>query len=582
MATFGAKVRLTLDKGSKGDFYTQIQNAANSKPIKVNNVIIDENTRSGLSKQIIDSITQSPIAIDKIEIKSIDASKAVANLRKQLTSMLDGLSIRGVKDFIGGNNGAGKNLVTNVSTQVRSKTQELTDMQSALDKLYERFNKTGALEKQQGLLEKIDALHTSIQQKKDRIGKHGESSTDIRAERQGIEALEREAAAQEATAEAARKAAEVKKAASEEAAKAAENEAKKTEELQRKAAKTSAMDVLRPQKKAAEASMEKMYAGGFDADEVSRLAEEYQKYIDALNNLKSGATPVTPEAVENVKAMGDAVLDSTKKLLDSADAHEKNADAADRDAQQALRVEKSVADLSRQITAQLHNIPGLADSDIGARLKEILEELSGGNVDSSRLRELTTEWSKLKLEIEQTRTNGAGFFGTFTNGLRSIVGFAAISTVIHKIVNEIKQMVAAVKEIDSAMVELKKVTDMTSAGYDAFYKNAVNASQRIGATVSDTINATADFARLGYNTNEALELAQAALTYKNVGDGIDNVGQATESLISTIKAFRLESTDAMMVIDEFNEVGKWLPKPVVTRCLAECYIGQSSVGILCA
>lgn len=65
--------------------------------------------------------------------------------------------------------------------------------------------------------------------------------------------------------------------------------------------------------------------------------------------------------------------------------------------------------------------------------------------------------------------------------------------------------------------------------------------------------------------------------------GIDTVDQATESIISTIKAFRIETSDAMSVVDMFNEVGKakLLPMPVVTRCLAECYIGQSSVG-LCA
>lgn len=79
----------------------------------------------------------------------------------------------------------------------------------------------------------------------------------------------------------------------------------------------------------------------------------------------------------------------------------------------------------------------------------------------------------------------------------------------------------------------------------------------------------------------SLELANAALVYKNVGYGINDISQATESLTSTIKAFGDETYDAMQIVDMFNEVGKWLPIPVVTRCLAECYIGQSSVG-LCA
>lgn len=86
------------------------------------------------------------------------------------------------------------------------------------------------------------------------------------------------------------------------------------------------------------------------------------------------------------------------------------------------------------------------------------------------------------------------------------------------------------------------------------------------------------FARLGYDAQDALSLAESALVYKNVGDGIDDVAQATESIISTMKAFRIEAEDSMSVVDQFNEVGKLLPMPVVTRCLAECYIGQSRVA----
>ena len=123
------------------------------------------------------------------------------------------------------------------------------------------------------------------------------------------------------------------------------------------------------------------------------------------------------------------------------------------------------------------------------------------------------------------------------------------------VVNGIKKMIESVKELDLAMTELKKVTDLTSVGYENFYQNAVNSATQIGASVSDTVNATADFARLGYDVSDALQLAEASIIYKNVGDGITDISQSTESLISTIKAFKLEATDAMTVVDELNEVG---------------------------
>lgn len=37
--------------------------------------------------------------------------------------------------------------------------------------------------------------------------------------------------------------------------------------------------------------------------------------------------------------------------------------------------------------------------------------------------------------------------------------------------------------------------------------------------------------------------------------GIDSVSQASESIISTMKAFGIEAEDAMGIVDKFNEVG---------------------------
>lgn len=42
--------------------------------------------------------------------------------------------------------------------------------------------------------------------------------------------------------------------------------------------------------------------------------------------------------------------------------------------------------------------------------------------------------------------------------------------------------------------------------------------------------------------------------YKNVGDGIDDVAQASESIISTMKAFNIEAADSMGIVDKFNEI----------------------------
>ena len=112
-----------------------------------------------------------------------------------------------------------------------------------------------------------------------------------------------------------------------------------------------------------------------------------------------------------------------------------------------------------------------------------------------------------------------------------------------------------VKEIDLAMTELKKVTDETDASYKQFLEDAAGTSGIIGSTISDFTEAAANFARLGYSMEEASSMAETAIVYKNVADGLDTVEESTESIISTMKAFGIESSDTMSIIDKFNAVG---------------------------
>lgn len=111
----------------------------------------------------------------------------------------------------------------------------------------------------------------------------------------------------------------------------------------------------------------------------------------------------------------------------------------------------------------------------------------------------------------------------------------------------------AVKEIDTAMTELKKVSDASPQAITAYFGDAVASAKELGSSVNEMIGATADWQRMGYNLPDSRELGEVAVLYKNVGDGID-VDTANESLVSTMQGFQLQANEAMSVIDAFNEV----------------------------
>ena len=110
-----------------------------------------------------------------------------------------------------------------------------------------------------------------------------------------------------------------------------------------------------------------------------------------------------------------------------------------------------------------------------------------------------------------------------------------------------------VKEIDTAMTELRKVSDASPSDITAYFGDAVASAKELGSSVNEMIGATADWQRMGYNLPDSRELGEVAVLYKNVGDNI-SIEEANSSLISTLQGFQLEAKDAMSVIDAFNEV----------------------------
>lgn len=134
-------------------------------------------------------------------------------------------------------------------------------------------------------------------------------------------------------------------------------------------------------------------------------------------------------------------------------------------------------------------------------------------------------------------------------------GYGAVGAVLALGRRALREMYQNVVQIDTAMTELKKVTNETDDAYKKFLDGSAERAQKLGAIISDVVTATADFARLGYNLEDASVLSDVATIYKNVGDGINDISSASESIISTMKAFGYEASNAMGIVDKFNEVG---------------------------
>lgn len=293
---------------------------------------------------------------------------------------------------------------------------------------------------------------------------------------------------------------------------------------------------------------------GWSTEQRSAVMDEaaaIQMNIDALVQQQ--------QARENDRRAAEAEAAATKAASDEAEkeaAKRAKAAASIADVEKAYgRIESYMRKNPRISGDNLTQLQLMRDrlSDIILRAKQTGASIS--DIDKAELRRILSEFAVLDQKITLAGQKGKTLSGIIASAYEKFGGWMLVTKSLTLAIRSIGRMVTNVRDLDAAMTELKKVTDETNAVYTRFFDEASVRAKKLGATLADTINATADFARLGYTISESANLADAALVYKNVGDGIEDIGESSESIISTMKAFGIEAKNAMLIVDKFNEVG---------------------------
>ena len=124
---------------------------------------------------------------------------------------------------------------------------------------------------------------------------------------------------------------------------------------------------------------------------------------------------------------------------------------------------------------------------------------------------------------------------------------------------QVQKGIQYVREIDSALTDLKKVTDETEETYEKFLDTASKTADKVGSTIKEIVSSTADWSRLGYSLEDAAKLAETTSVLLNVSE-FSSIDEATSALTSTLQAFGYTADNAMGVVDVMNEVGKYIAR----------------------
>lgn len=170
---------------------------------------------------------------------------------------------------------------------------------------------------------------------------------------------------------------------------------------------------------------------------------------------------------------------------------------------------------------------------------------------------LTGALRQVKDEGKKTQSTFDKIFSFFKEKGKNLLGYVLSFASFYEIWAQIRQGVTYVRELNTALTEMRKVSDESVGSLEKFQKASFDTASSIGTTAKQIQDSTSDFMRLGYELEQASKLANDANIYANVGDM--EIDEATEHMISSIKAweseFDSEVEASAAIVDRYNEIG---------------------------
>ena len=274
-------------------------------------------------------------------------------------------------------------------------------------------------------------------------------------------------------------------------------------------------------------------------NQITIAEEQLQQLNDIIKNHPSD-TPWDESEIANIKEMQSQIDKVVSGLTDQSNINETTT-ALDK---LSTRISKTLND-NTKMSSELRN----AFIDLRKRIDESKE-----SIDKVSAKKLIAEFQALNSELEKSGKTGKSFWTQISKAITSqSAQFVATYLSFQDIIRYAREVVTTVTEIDSALTELRKVSDASTERLAQNFETSAKTAKELGASITHVINVTADWARLGYDVDAAEELARVTTLFTTVGDNMTS-DDASSYMISTLQGFQLATEEAERIVDVYNEV----------------------------
>lgn len=178
---------------------------------------------------------------------------------------------------------------------------------------------------------------------------------------------------------------------------------------------------------------------------------------------------------------------------------------------------------------------------------------SSDDMTVGAIKNINTEFRKLDAQLRATGKLGLSWTDKVRNIWEKFGGWTIVTGAMMKVKQEFVDAVKVMKEVDSELVNIQKVTDATAEEMRKLTEQAYSMATAYGRSPVEFLKSVTSFARAGYDETSSA-LGELSLLTQNVGDVEQEL--ADKFLVSADAAWQYKGNIEKLraILDGFNEL----------------------------
>lgn len=247
-------------------------------------------------------------------------------------------------------------------------------------------------------------------------------------------------------------------------------------------------------------SIDNGYGASAYQNQINSLINDFQRYGVTVESAKT-QTSSLQQIFDKMKGL------SGQKLVAQADKFEQEFKAVKISIDQAkLSYDKLLQPISSTKQVNLTNriekwLSNNTRATKSARqeLELYLKELSSGSINQEQYTKFSNRLTEIDTEMRSMGKLGKSLFQSLSEGAKKFTSWISATAIVMRTITTIRKAISTVKDLDTALVDLKKTAKMSASELNNFYLSANDTAKQMGVTTKEIIQQAAAWSRLKIN-----------------------------------------------------------------------------------